>query len=74
MMQEVHYMKRMCEAVGYKVRRAVRAGDRTDLARDLGEFVQPADRTSQIGSDPMSISRPFSAEEQLVGLPEEIHL
>jgi hypothetical protein len=55
MMQEVHYMKRIYEAVGYQVRCAVRAGDLTDLARDLGRFVPPAHRISQIGSDPMSI-------------------
>jgi hypothetical protein len=67
-------MKRRCEAVGNQVRCAVRAGDRTDLARDLGWFVPPANTTSQIGPDPISISLLFSAEEQLVGLPEEIHL
>jgi hypothetical protein len=74
MTQEVHYMKRMCQAVGYQARRAVRAGDRTDLPTDLGWFVPPASKTSQIGSDPMSISLLCSAEESLPGLPEAIHL
>jgi hypothetical protein len=74
MMQEVHCMKRICESYGYQVRRAVRAGDRRELRRDFRWFVSLANRTSQIGSDPMSISPFFSAEEQLVGFPEEIHL
>jgi hypothetical protein len=73
-MQEVQYVKRMCEAIGYQVRRAARAGDHPDLARALGGFVSPDNRTSQIGFDSMCISRLFSAEEQLVGLPGEIHL
>jgi hypothetical protein len=73
MMQEVHYMKRMYEAASYRIRRAARADDRMDLARDLGWFVPPANKSSQIGSDSMSISLLFSVEEYLVGLPEAIH-
>jgi hypothetical protein len=63
MMQEVHYMKRMCESAGYQIRHTVRAGDRMDLPRDLGWFVPLANKTSQIESDSMSISLLFSAEE-----------
>jgi hypothetical protein len=74
MMQEVQYIKRMCEAAGYQVARAVRAGNRMDLPRDLVCFLPSVNRTSQIGSDPMSISLLLSAEEHLVGLPEAIHL
>jgi hypothetical protein len=39
MMQEVHSMKRTFEAVGRQVRRAVRAGYRTDMVKHLGAFV-----------------------------------
>jgi hypothetical protein len=60
-MHEDYYMKMMCEAIGCQVRGAVKARDRTDLAGDLGEFLPRANRISQIGSDPMSISLLFSA-------------
>jgi hypothetical protein len=74
MMQEVRCIKRMREAVGYQVRRAVRARNRMDLPTDLGWFVPPANRTSQMRSDPMSLSLLCSAKEQLVGLPAATHL
>jgi hypothetical protein len=46
-------------AVAYQVKRAVRVGHHMNFARDLGKLVPSANKTSQIGYDPMSISLLF---------------